>query len=143
LPSASDTAERLEMQRRLVDALAGLEEPLRTTIVARYFDGMSAVEIAERERVPASTVRGRLMRGIEALRTRLDRDCGGRANWAMGFVSLFADAQVPVAATAAAGFTGWLIMSTTTRIVTVAAVLVLSSLGIWVAVPNPRSRRIR
>jgi DNA-directed RNA polymerase specialized sigma24 family protein len=31
LPSASDTAERLEMQRRLVDALAGLDEPLRTT----------------------------------------------------------------------------------------------------------------
>src|SRR6185436_4183685 len=31
LPSASDTAERLEMQRRLVDALAGLDEPMRTT----------------------------------------------------------------------------------------------------------------
>ena len=53
------------------EAVAALPEPYRTTIVMRYFDGLSSVEIAEREKAPASTVRNRLHRALKILRAAL------------------------------------------------------------------------
>src|SRR6185503_13626692 len=77
----AQTVERLELQRTVVEAVLALEEPFRTTIVQRYFEGRSAAEIAHLFGVPAGTVRWRLKRGLAELRERLDGRFGARASW--------------------------------------------------------------
>src|SRR6185369_9999511 len=67
-PSPAETLERLDLQRAIVDAVRAIDEPFRTTVVLRYFEGKSSAEIAAAQRVPASTVRWRLMRGLEEVR---------------------------------------------------------------------------
>ena len=62
----------------------GLPEPLRTTVLLRYFEERSSSEIARRMGVPAGTVRWRLKKAIERLRADLDqRFAGNRRTWAI------------------------------------------------------------
>lgn len=80
--STVELVERAELQRLLVNEVMALEEPLRSTLLWRYFEGRSAAEISRRTGVPAATVRGRLKDGIDRLRQRLDRHHGGeRSAW--------------------------------------------------------------
>ncbi|MHC4732610.1 MAG: RNA polymerase sigma factor, partial [Planctomycetota bacterium] len=76
---AEDAVEQLEIQRKVVEAVLALEEPYRSTIVRRYFDGLAPKEIARRSGVPYETVRTRLGRALRDLRRRLD---GEHAGWA-------------------------------------------------------------
>lgn len=74
--------ERLELQRRVVDAVDALDEPYRTTLVLRFFDGLSPRAIAARDGVPRKTVYTRIERGLGRLRAGLDARCGNdRAVW--------------------------------------------------------------
>jgi RNA polymerase sigma-70 factor (ECF subfamily) len=78
----ADLLERAELQREVVDEVIALAEPYRTAILLRYFDDLSAADIARREDIPVATVRTRLQRGLEKLRRSLDRRHGGdRAAW--------------------------------------------------------------
>jgi len=72
LPSAAELVERAELARVLVENVLALDEHERTAILLRYFEDLSAEEIARRSGVPAGTVRARLSRGIERLRARLE-----------------------------------------------------------------------
>src|SRR5262245_32690612 len=47
-PPASDVVERAAIQRELVEAVMDLEEPYRTTILLRFFDGLPPRAIAKR-----------------------------------------------------------------------------------------------
>ncbi len=81
-PSADVLLSRLAAQRRLSTLVAELGEPFRTTVLLRYFEGLSAAEIARRQAVPEGTVRWRLKTGLDRLRAELDRDSGGdRQRW--------------------------------------------------------------
>jgi len=135
--SELETAERLEAQRALVDALEALAEPYRTTLMRRYFDGLSSADIALADCIPAATVRWRVAHGVDELRKRLDRRYGDRASWALAFLPL-TRTPAPVAMTAAGvgGVTtfGILAMSTATRATIAAIVLLTASVGIWVLV---------
>lgn len=75
-PSTSDLVERAEMQRHVVDAVLGLHEPYRSTVLLAYLEGLTSVEIARREGVSDGTVRWRLKRGLELLRADLERRRG-------------------------------------------------------------------
>ncbi len=77
LASHDDPVERLESHRQVVDAVAALAEPYRSTILLRYFEDLAPSAIASRQRVPVATVKTRLQRGLELLRARLARDCDG------------------------------------------------------------------
>ena len=82
VPSAHDVNERLEVQALLLEAVRGLEEPYRSTIVARFFDGLRPREIARRQGQAVRTVNTRLERGLAHLRARLDgRFNGDRSTW--------------------------------------------------------------
>ncbi len=59
-----------ELHQRIVRATLELDEPCRSTVLLRYFRGLSAEEIASHEGVPAATVRSRLKRGLDRLRER-------------------------------------------------------------------------
>ena len=67
---ADEIVERVELHKKLAEAVLQLREPGRTTIVLRYFDGLSLVEIARKLRVPEGTVRARHLRALDELRSR-------------------------------------------------------------------------
>ena len=105
--STSETAERLEAQRLVHDALVELEEPLRTTLMLRFHDGLSSTAIAERLGIPASTARSRVQKGLQLLRERLDRrfggDDGARAAWGAALLPLTRLGEVGAVEAASAG----------------------------------------
>lgn len=65
-------------RQRLARAIEALPEPFRSTIVQRYIEGRSCVEIADDEQVPASTVRTRQQRALELLRSEIEGQAGRR-----------------------------------------------------------------
>src|SRR5262245_38479168 len=78
LPSAADAAATIETHRRLVDAVAALDEPYRTAVVLRYLEGLAPAEIASRLGLPVATVNTHVHRGVATLRARLECD---RDDW--------------------------------------------------------------
>jgi RNA polymerase sigma factor (sigma-70 family) len=81
-PATPESAvERMELYQQLGRLLLDLAEPYRSTLVLRYYEGLSASEIARRTGVPAGTVRWRLKQGLDTIRARLDEKWGRRAAW--------------------------------------------------------------
>lgn len=91
-----DVVERMETRQTVAAALLSLEEPYRRTLLLRYFEDLEPTEIARRDGVPAGTVRSRLKRGLDLLRTRLDstRD-GDRRAWALPLAALLRGPAAP------------------------------------------------
>jgi RNA polymerase sigma factor (sigma-70 family) len=81
--AAVDTLhERIEMQRLVAQRVMALDEPLRTVVLLRYFEGHDSTRIAEILELPAGTVRWRLKTAIDRLRAEMDaRFEGDRRAW--------------------------------------------------------------
>jgi RNA polymerase sigma-70 factor (ECF subfamily) len=132
VPSAAESAERVEAQRALVDALASLDEPYRTTVILRYFDGLSGAEIARRLAVPEGTVRWRLKHAVDELRARLDRRYGGeRSAWSLALVSLARRSSPTATSSGLTAVGGVLTMHVLARIGIAAGVAALVAFGAW------------
>jgi RNA polymerase sigma factor (sigma-70 family) len=129
-PSPEVLLARFEASRRLATLVTELAEPLRSTLLLRYFEGLSAAEIARRQGVPAGTVRWRLKTGLDRLRHALDRESGGsRAGWSALLLPL---AGAPDVARATAWkWKGIAIMSSAmkTGVLVTAAVLLVGVVG--------------
>ncbi len=69
--------EKLEMQRKLMDHLLALKSDHREVLYLRNFENLAPKDIAERLNAPIKTIRSRLVRALEELRRRLDREPGG------------------------------------------------------------------
>jgi len=69
--STLDVVERTGIHQAVVDAVMSMREPYRTTVLLRFYDDLSAVEIGERMGVSAANVRKRLSRGYAMLREQL------------------------------------------------------------------------
>ncbi len=77
-----EIVERLETFRILAAEVSRLEEPYRSSIWQRFFEGRTAEEIAAADGVAAASVRARWMRALARLRERLDQRYGGdRREW--------------------------------------------------------------
>src|SRR5690606_25574062 len=88
-PSAAALAERVELSRRVASLALELDEPFRSTVLRRHFEGESSAASARREGVPEGTVRWRLKEGLDRLRSRLDREFGGdRRAWCAALLPL-------------------------------------------------------
>ncbi len=114
-----DSRERVELQRRLLEAIATLDGASRTVLVLRWFDGHSPQEIARQLGIPPATARKRLSRGLARLRERLDRDFAGegdpedgRATWSALLLPLARERQPLIATTSV--LTGALVSTKTT-----------------------------
>jgi RNA polymerase sigma-70 factor (ECF subfamily) len=95
VPPTDVLVERVEIQRRVADALLGLEEPYRTTVLLRFYEAMPPREIARRLRLPLATVKSRLHRGLDKLRSKLDAaDGGDRSAW-LGALAAWVGAPRP------------------------------------------------
>jgi len=84
-----DEVERLRQQQSLAEAVLGLSDPYRSTLVLRYFDGLSTHAIARKRGVSQAAVRQHVSRGLRMLKARLDCEYGGdRSVWTRAFVGL-------------------------------------------------------
>ena len=136
------TLERIDLQRKLLDAVRELPEPLCTTIVQRYFEGRTSAGIARSSGVPSATVRARLKRGLEALRGRLDSEAGSRGAWMALIVPLVPRDFAPTAAGAgtvsASLATQGVLTMTVVKIVLSSAAAAVAALALWdLARPEP------
>ncbi len=68
-----DEVEAREMRPALHDEVNRLPSKLRAAIVLCYFEGLSQADAARQLRCPIRTLKGRLARGRELLRSRLSR----------------------------------------------------------------------
>jgi RNA polymerase sigma-70 factor (ECF subfamily) len=99
----SAVVERLDWERRIVEAVWDMDEPYRSTIVYRFFEQMEPAAIARRMEVPRKTVYTRIQRALDQLRTRFDGEVGGRRAWALALLPLaFDHNSISVGAAAAA-----------------------------------------
>jgi len=75
-------AMQLSVLRLLQRSVAELPEPFRIVVQMRFFEELSAAEIAERLDRPMETVKTQLARGTQRLRSRLDGSFSGdRRAW--------------------------------------------------------------
>lgn len=126
IPDVTDLLVREETRRRLVEAIARLDEPYRTVVLWRYYAAKPAADIAALLDVPLDTVRSRLQRALARLREDLDATHGGRREaWAVALGPLLADGIAVGSLAVAAG--GW---ATKQAIVAAAAAVVLGA-GVW------------
>jgi RNA polymerase sigma factor (sigma-70 family) len=79
--TAEELLERMRLQEQIARLMTALEEPYRTTLLQRFYDGRDATEIGEACGVPAGTVRWRISEGIRRLRERLDEQQSGPQAW--------------------------------------------------------------
>lgn len=89
VPGASEAAEQLAWQRRLLRHVEELDEPYRTVIVLRFLRGRTPREISRAEELALKTVYTRIERGLARLRRSLDREHDGdRGSWVVGVFPL-------------------------------------------------------
>src|SRR5262245_24107299 len=128
--SAAELAEIADTHRRVVEAVVALEEPFRETILLRYFEGLSADEVASRTHCPPETTRSRLRRGIAKLRERLARELGSEERpWHLALVPLIGAPRVTGGASAAA--TGGAIVATKATWAAIGVVVAAGAAGVF------------
>ena len=134
LPGPEEFSERLEAEQELTRELARLDEPFRSTLMHRYYDDLAPAEIASRLGVPAGTVRWRLKRGLEILRSRLDdAHDGNRGAWSLALLPLarIENAAAMGAAAASVAIPGLVLMNAI-KVACAAAAVCLLTVGLAV-----------
>jgi RNA polymerase sigma-70 factor (ECF subfamily) len=130
-PGPAETLAREEVLRRVTAAVLALDEPYRSTVLQRFYEGLAPAEIARRSGAPAGTVRSRLKRALDELRARLDRDLGGRDAWTLALLPLARDARrAALAAGSTTALLGGLSMSTLAK-----CAAALGIAGVLVGIP--------
>jgi RNA polymerase sigma-70 factor (ECF subfamily) len=99
--------------RSVTEAVLALEEPLRSTVLQHYFQDLTTAEIATRDHLPVSTVKSRLQRALEILRTRMKRTNGD--GWQASLLALTVPSKIGK---------GVILMSLKTKLALVGATLI-------------------
>ncbi|NVB84996.1 MAG: RNA polymerase sigma factor [Kofleriaceae bacterium] len=97
VPAAPDELlAQIRLHKRLVELVIELDEPYRSTIIARFVEGRTSASIAQSLGIPAGTVRKRLHEALSRLRAGLDANAGDRKRWAPAVLA-FAKGGIHVA----------------------------------------------
>jgi RNA polymerase sigma factor (sigma-70 family) len=132
VPSPEQLVARVEMQQRVGRIVLELHEPLRSTLLLRFYEGMTASDIARAQGIPAATVRSRVKDALDRIRAQLDAEhANDRRAWA-GLLAPLPAAMPHGSAVVAGG----LIVKTSIKIVIavgIAALLVVGTrvAGLW------------
>jgi RNA polymerase sigma factor (sigma-70 family) len=131
VPCASSEVAHRDSVRAMTDALWRLPEPYQSTLVQRYFQGLSPAAIAARAAVPLPTVKSRLQRGLDLLRAALAARDG--RDWRASLVPAFGLPTGP----------SWFLpllsvssMSTFTKSVVAAAACAVAAFTLWAVAAN-------
>ena len=129
VPTPEALVARVQMQQRVAKIVLELHEPLRATLLLRFFEGLDASEIARAQGIPASTVRSRLKDALDRVRATLDAEHDGdRRRWAVVLAPL--PAVLSKGSAVLAG--GIVVKKVIIGLVLVAAVVVGTRLaGLW------------
>jgi RNA polymerase sigma-70 factor (ECF subfamily) len=129
-PSASEVLIREEHRQRVVHAVLSLPQPYREVVLLRYWEGLPPAVIAQRLRIPSTTVRSQLARGLTLLRERLDRVYHDRRDWtaALAPIALVGSAN---SAIATAISTPVLAMQNSKLVLPFVALLILGPVAWW------------
>jgi len=87
-PSPEEVVARAELYQRIGALVLELPEPLRSTVLLRYVEGMSAADIARSQGIPGGTVRARLKDALDRIRATLDTERRERGAWVRLLVPL-------------------------------------------------------
>jgi RNA polymerase sigma factor (sigma-70 family) len=126
VPSDSMLLERLDVQRRVVDAVRALDDPYRSVILLRYFEGLSPAEIAARTGAPIRTVHSQVSRALHRLRQKLDAELGDRTAW-LGLLLPLAPGKA-----GALGAAGGMLVSSKSVIAVCAGCVLLVAAWSWI-----------
>lgn len=130
-----EALERLQLQDRLTGLVLGLDEPLRTAVVLRHVEGLSARQIAACQGCTAEAARQRVARGLARLRAKLDEQEGGdRRAWCCAFAALWGaprDGLLTSMACSIAGLIGGTWVGTKTGLAVVVVALALGGMAWW------------
>lgn len=127
-PLAPDeAAAQLELQAAIVAAVRGLGEPYASVVWLRWFEALTPSEIAARQGEPVKTVKTRLGRALQMLRSKLDGRPGGRQAWLAALAPLL---QSPLPRTSAAAGVGGGVTLLPGGLVA-AGLLLVAGLWIW------------
>ena len=72
-PTALDLLQESDVSRLVAGAIASLADEQREVIILKEYQGLTFLEIAQVLDMPISTVKTRLYRGLDQLRSRLER----------------------------------------------------------------------
>ncbi len=128
--STTEILEREATRKMVVQSVLTLEDPYRSTVLLRYFQGWPPRQISRHQETSVETVKTRLKRGISMLREKLDAGHGGdRKAWCSGMVSLFTLEPAASVATSLSLASGAILMSLTMKM----SVLVFACASVFVA----------
>jgi RNA polymerase sigma-70 factor (ECF subfamily) len=127
VPTPAQLVERVQVNQQVTRIVLELPEPLRATLLLRFFEGMSAADIARAQNVPAATVRGRIKDALDRVRASLDQQHGDRKRW----VVLIAPLPMVSAARdiATATVVGGLAVKTGTKVAIALIVVIVAVFG--------------
>lgn len=129
--AAEDPVDRLFLQRRLTEALLGLDEPYREALVLHLLDDLPPRHVARRLGITPAAARQRISRGLARLRARLaDEVEDGR--FAPALVALAAGRGV----TGTTAMEAMLMGAKTKTVVAVAAVAAVVGVVSWGSGPS-------
>ncbi len=124
-----DVVAAAEAQQRVVAAVLRLAEPYRSTLLLRFYEDLGPGVIAARTGTPVETVRTRVRRAADALRTELG---GGAGGWLGALAPLLhVDGATPAAASAVAG--GGIVKGKIALVACAALVGIAAAVGLHVA----------
>lgn len=83
---SAELVERNEEHQRIAQLVLTLEEPLRTTMLLRFQEGLETGVIAEHQSISEDTVRWRIRKGLGQMRSALERERG--PDWHAGMAAL-------------------------------------------------------
>ncbi len=127
-PSTLDLLARVEEQQRVLACVRRLAEPYRTAILLRYFEGLPPRAIAAQTGAPLDTVKSRLKRGLQKLRSQMDTEHGGsRRAWMAVLLPVAGFGMVKTASALTTG--GTIVATTTTKTKTITAATALMLFG--------------
>lgn len=131
VPSPEQLLARAQIQQQVNRLVLELPEPLRSTLLLRFFEGLSAAEIARAQGIPAATVRSRLKDALDRIRVALDAEHGNNRRAWVGLL-----APLGSLPHGNAGPAGGVVVSTQIKVlivVVIAALIVVGTraVGLW------------
>ncbi|MEM1453480.1 MAG: sigma-70 family RNA polymerase sigma factor [Planctomycetota bacterium] len=132
-PTPHAVVEAAETQQRVADAVLALDEPYRTVLLLRYFEGLPQRRIARELERPTAEVKAQLEAGRARLRRRLGREFGRGGALAVALLPIAgadraAAAVTTAGATASSSFIGGVVMAKGTWIAAAAAGVLVAAL---------------
>jgi len=138
-PAADRLHERESSRRALVEEVLSLPRPYSEVLLLRYFDELTPREVAKRLGVNRATVRSQIARGLELLRSRLERrgDQSGHP-WVMALLPV-----IPRPLSAGVALTGVMAVNSKLIGVVLSVALLLSASWYLVSIESARRGPVR